>query len=52
MVFDMRDPSDMVPFSQPWFQGVNTDVEIIPVMNDDVQKVLAKLSSRSIEGVR
>jgi hypothetical protein len=44
MVFDMPDPSDMVAFSEPWFQGVNADVEIIPVMSgDDVQKGLAKL---------
>jgi hypothetical protein len=44
MVFDMPDPSDMVAFAEPWFQGLNADVEIIPVMNgDDVQKGLAKL---------
>lgn len=44
MVFDMPDPSDMVPFSETWFQELNADVEIIPVMTaDDVQKGLAKL---------
>jgi hypothetical protein len=44
MVFDMPDPSDMVPFSEPWFMGLNADVEIIPVMSgDDVQRGLAKL---------
>jgi hypothetical protein len=44
MVFDMPDPSDMVPFSEPWFQALNADVGIIPVMSgDDVQKGLAKL---------
>jgi hypothetical protein len=44
MVFDMPDPSDMVAFAEPWFQGLNADVEIVPVMSgDDVQKGLAKL---------
>lgn len=44
MVFDMPDPSDMVPFAEPWFQEVNANVEIIPVMSgDDVQRGLAKL---------
>jgi len=33
------DPSDMVPFAELWFQAVNADVEIIPVMSrDDVKK--------------
>lgn len=44
MVFDMADPSDMVPFSETFFQELNADVEVIPVMTaDDVQKGLAKL---------
>jgi hypothetical protein len=44
IVFDMPEPSDMVTFSEPWFQAVNADVEIIPLMTgDDVQKGLAKL---------
>ncbi|MBV8993310.1 MAG: hypothetical protein JO287_06325 [Pseudonocardiales bacterium] len=44
MVFDMADPSDMVPFAEPWFQELNADVEVIPVMSgDDVQKGIAKL---------
>jgi hypothetical protein len=44
MVFDLADPSDMVAFSEPWFQAVNAGVEVIPVMTgDDVQKGLAKL---------
>jgi len=44
MVFDLPDPSDMVPFSEPWFMELNADVEIIPVMSgDDVQKGMAKL---------
>ena len=44
MVLDLPDPSNMVPFSEPWFQAVNANVEIIPVMTgDDVQKGIAKL---------
>ena len=44
VVFDMPDPSDMVAFAEPWFQGLNADVEIIPVMApDDLQRGLAKL---------
>jgi hypothetical protein len=43
IVFDMPDPSDMVLFAEPWFMGLNADVEIIPVMNgDDVQKGITK----------
>lgn len=39
VVFDMPDPSDMVPF----FTGLNADVQLIPVMNaDDLQKGLGK----------
>jgi hypothetical protein len=44
IVFDMPDPSDMVPFTEPFFQELNADVEIIPVMTpDDLQRGLAKL---------
>lgn len=44
MVFDMPDPSDMVPFAEPWYMGLNATVELIPVMTgDDVQQGLAKL---------
>jgi len=44
LVFDLPDPSDMVPFSEPWFMELNADVDIIPVMSgDDVQKGMAKL---------
>jgi hypothetical protein len=44
MVFDIPDPSDLVPFSEPFFQELNADVEIIPVMSgDDLQKGFAKL---------
>ena len=30
MVVDLPDPSDMVAFSEPWFQELNADVEIDP----------------------
>jgi hypothetical protein len=44
MVFDMSDPSDLVPFCEPFFQELNADVEIIPVMApDDLQRGLGKL---------
>jgi hypothetical protein len=44
IVFDMPDPSDLVPFCEPFFQELNADVEIIPVMApDDLQRGLAKL---------
>ena len=43
LVFDMPDPSDMVPFAEPFFMELNADVQVIPVMNgDDLQKGLAK----------
>lgn len=43
VVFDMPDPSDMVPFAEPFFMGLNADVQVIPVINaDDLQKGLAK----------
>lgn len=44
MVFDLPDPSDMVPFAEPFFMQLNADVAISPVMGaDDLQKGLAKL---------
>lgn len=44
IVFDLPGRSDMVPFSEPWFQEVNAAVEIIAVMNgEDAQKGIAKL---------
>jgi hypothetical protein len=34
----------MIPFAEPFFQGMNTDVVIIPIMNaDDMHKGLDKL---------
>jgi hypothetical protein len=44
VVFDMADPSDMPSFAEPFFMGLNADVQFMPVMNaDDLQKGLAKL---------
>ncbi len=43
IVFDMPDPSDMVPFTERFFQELNADVEITPVMSaEDLQKGIAK----------
>jgi hypothetical protein len=44
MVFDLPDASDIPPFAEPFFTGLNADVVIAPVMNgDDLQKGLAQL---------
>jgi hypothetical protein len=44
IVFDLPDSSDMVPFGEPFFQGMNADVVVIPIMTaDDLQKGLGKL---------
>jgi hypothetical protein len=44
IVFDMPGLSGMIPFAEPFFQGMNADAVIIPVMNaDDMQKGLGKL---------
>ncbi len=46
MVFDMADASDIPPFAEPFFfEGLEADVEIAPVMNaQDLQKGLSQLS--------
>ncbi len=44
MVFDMTDASDIPPFAEPFFQGLDADVEILPVMNgEDLQRGLSRL---------
>jgi hypothetical protein len=44
MVFDMPDPSDMVPFAEQFFMELNADVVVVPVMvADDLEKGFAKL---------
>lgn len=43
IVFDLPDSSDMVPFAEPFFNELNADVLVVPVMNgDDLQNGLAK----------
>ena len=45
MVFDLPDASDIPPFAEPFFEGLEADVEIAPVMNaQDLQKGLSQLS--------
>jgi hypothetical protein len=45
MVFDMSDSSDLPPFAEPFFQGLNADVQVAPTMNgDDLQKGLSQLA--------
>ena len=44
MVFDLPDASDIPPFAEPFFRGLNADVQLAPVMNaDDLQKGLSQL---------
>ena len=44
MVFDLPDTSDIPPFAEPLFQGLDAEVELAPVMNgDDLQKGLSQL---------
>jgi len=44
VVFDMPDSSDIPSFAEPFFNGLDAEVEIFPVMNtDDLMRGLAKL---------
>ncbi|MHB1431314.1 MAG: hypothetical protein ACYCVZ_04260 [Streptosporangiaceae bacterium] len=44
MVFDLPDSSDMPTFAEPFFDELNADVQLAPVMNvDDLQKGLSRL---------
>lgn len=44
IIFDMADPSDMPPFAEPFFAGLEADVEISPVMNpEDLQKGMSRM---------
>jgi hypothetical protein len=43
-VFDLPDSSDIVPFAEPFFQELNANVQISPVMDgEDLQNGLGKL---------
>jgi len=43
-VFDMPDSSGIPVFSEPFFQGFNANVQLVPVMNgEDLQKGLAQM---------
>ncbi len=44
VVFDMPDSSAIPQFAEPFFMGLNADVQFAPVMNaDDLQKGLSSL---------
>ena len=44
MVFDMPDASDMPVFAEPFFEGLEADVQLAPVMNaEDLQKGMSQL---------
>jgi hypothetical protein len=44
MIFDMPDSSDIPPFAEPLFSGLDADIDIAPVMDiEDLQHGLAKL---------
>lgn len=44
LFFDMKDPSQMPPLTEPLFEKFGAEVDYSPVMNlDDVQKGLSQL---------
>ena len=44
IVFDLKDPSQLPPISEPLFSQLNANVEMFPVMNrEDLQKGLGQL---------
>jgi hypothetical protein len=48
VVFDMKDPSDLVPISEPLYQQLGAELQFIPVMNrEDLQAGFAKLAEQS-----
>lgn len=43
-VFNLSDPSDIPSLAEPFFMGLNAEIEATPVMNaDDLRKGLQKL---------
>ena len=44
MVFDLPDTSDIPPFAEPLFMGLDAEIELAPAMNgNDLQKGLSQL---------
>lgn len=44
VVFDLPDSTDIPSFAEPFFAGLDADLEIFPVMNgEDLMKGLARL---------
>jgi hypothetical protein len=44
IVFDLKDPSDLPPITEPLFSNLKATVEMFPVMDrDDLQKGLQQL---------
>jgi hypothetical protein len=47
MVFDMKDASSIPVVAEPFFMGLNADVQFTPVMNaDDLKAGLEKAMKR------
>ncbi len=45
LVFDMKTPSDMPAYFEPFFMGLNAAIELTPVMNaDDLRDGLGRLT--------
>lgn len=46
IVFDLKDPSDIIPLCEPFFLELGAKIELVPVMSiEDVQAGLAKALS-------
>jgi len=44
IVFDMKDSADLPAFAEPFFNELNAEVELAPVMNgEDLQRGLSQL---------
>ena len=44
MVLDLADPSQMPPFAEPLFAGLDASIDLTPVMNaEDLQRGMAQL---------
>ncbi|MGH3276769.1 MAG: hypothetical protein ACRDNZ_20875 [Streptosporangiaceae bacterium] len=44
MVFDMKEPSDIPPFAEPFFRELDAEVQIAPVMNgEDLRQGIAQV---------